>query len=205
MHIDLPEGTWLRTFSRRHPEARIEVIHRFEASRELIVDDVRLGPRENPAYAQEIVAAPEVRQVENLRDAGEPGVYRVVYRAPRFVHTAREFGVPPRYPFVVRNGISTWTLICHQSSVPPFVKELRARVPGVELEALPASRDGPASRELTRRQREIFDRAMDEGYFDVPRRTSLTALAQRIGVSKSTLSESLAITEFKLLEGRGSP
>ncbi len=41
---------------------------------------------------------------------------------------------------------------------------------------------------------------MAEGYFEVPRRISLTKLAPKIGVSMSTLSVTLAVIEKKILE-----
>ncbi|MGI0054942.1 MAG: helix-turn-helix domain-containing protein [Thermoplasmata archaeon] len=55
---------------------------------------------------------------------------------------------------------------------------------------------------LTVRQEEILRRALAEGYFDVPRRISLTALAPKIGVAMSTLSVTLAVIEKKILEPR---
>ena len=44
---------------------------------------------------------------------------------------------------------------------------------------------------LTSRQRTIFDAAMNEGYWESPRRITLTKLAGLLGVSKSTLSVQL--------------
>jgi predicted DNA binding protein len=41
---------------------------------------------------------------------------------------------------------------------------------------------------------------MIEGYFDVPRRISLTRLATKVGVATSTLSVTLALIEKKILE-----
>jgi len=41
---------------------------------------------------------------------------------------------------------------------------------------------------------------MAAGYFEVPRRVTLTELAERIGVAVSSLSEMLAVVEKKLLQ-----
>jgi hypothetical protein len=53
---------------------------------------------------------------------------------------------------------------------------------------------------MTPRQQEILQRALAAGYFDVPRRISLTELAVRIGVATSTLSVTLAVIEKKIVE-----
>jgi predicted DNA binding protein len=50
---------------------------------------------------------------------------------------------------------------------------------------------GVTSRLLTPRQRFVFDTAMQEGFYDVPRRITLTELAVVLGVAKSTLSAQL--------------
>jgi predicted DNA binding protein len=47
------------------------------------------------------------------------------------------------------------------------------------------------SRLLTPRQREVFEIASREGYWDVPRRINLTELAGLLEVAKSTLSDQL--------------
>ena len=47
------------------------------------------------------------------------------------------------------------------------------------------------TRMLTPRQRIVFDSAMNEGYWDSPRRITLSALANLLNVSKSTLSVQL--------------
>ncbi|HTT25710.1 MAG TPA: helix-turn-helix domain-containing protein, partial [Thermoplasmata archaeon] len=52
---------------------------------------------------------------------------------------------------------------------------------------------------LTPSQRTLLLQAVAAGYFDVPRRTSLTRLASRLAKSKSTVSEMLAIVEHKLV------
>jgi predicted DNA binding protein len=41
---------------------------------------------------------------------------------------------------------------------------------------------------------------MAAGYFDVPRRLSLTELASQLGMAVSSLSEILAVAEKKLLQ-----
>ena len=56
--------------------------------------------------------------------------------------------------------------------------------------------------ELTNRQREVLLRAVEEGYYAWPRRVTLTQLAARIGVAKSTLSELLMIIESVVMNAR---
>ncbi len=54
-------------------------------------------------------------------------------------------------------------------------------------------------RKLTKRQREILLGAIEEGYYDFLRRVTLSELVERLGISKSYLSETLMKVESKLL------
>jgi predicted DNA binding protein len=53
---------------------------------------------------------------------------------------------------------------------------------------------------LTARQKEIMSTAMAKGYFDFPRKISLTGLSQLVGVKPSTLSEILRSAERRIME-----
>ncbi len=53
---------------------------------------------------------------------------------------------------------------------------------------------------LTKKEREAVELAVDEGYYDEPNRTSLQALADTLGISKSALSSRLSSAESKLMK-----
>ena len=81
-----------------------------------------------------------------------------------------------------------------------LLEALRSSGVPAEIEAV---RPGPLrglTATLTERQREILRRAVLDGYFEVPRRISLTELARRVGVATSTLSVTIAVIEKKLVE-----
>lgn len=54
---------------------------------------------------------------------------------------------------------------------------------------------------LTERQLIVLQKAIAEGYYDSPRRTSTEALAAAFGVTRSTLEEHLRKAERRVLEG----
>lgn len=58
--------------------------------------------------------------------------------------------------------------------------------------------------QLTPRQREAFDLARERGYYAWPRETSVHELADKFGVSKTTMLEHLRKAEAKLLNPGGS-
>ena len=57
--------------------------------------------------------------------------------------------------------------------------------------------------ELTPKQRERFQIAVEAGFFDVPRRVSLAELSRRYSIRKSAFAESLALAREKILVAAG--
>jgi hypothetical protein len=53
---------------------------------------------------------------------------------------------------------------------------------------------------LTKKEREAVDLAVSEGYYDEPAGTTLQAMAQELGISKSALSSRLSSAESKLMK-----
>jgi predicted DNA binding protein len=53
--------------------------------------------------------------------------------------------------------------------------------------------------DLTERQKEIFELAVNEGYYDIPKRTDLTRLAKIMRISVATLQEHLKRAEAKII------
>ena len=93
----------------------------------------------------------------------------------------------PNTPFEVRDGWVEWTIACSRDKVRDLLSKF-------ESEGIPhrlVSTRGVTSRLLTPRQRFVFDTAMQEGFYDIPRQISLTELAVVLEVAKSTLSAQL--------------
>jgi len=104
-----------------------------------------------------------------------------------FLKPLLKVGVIPHTPFEVRDGWVEWTISCAREKV-------RDLLSGFDNEEIPyqlVSTRGITSRLLTPRQRYVFDTAMKEGFYDVPRRITLTELASVLDVAKSTLSAQL--------------
>ncbi|WP_311174116.1 helix-turn-helix domain-containing protein [Halobellus ordinarius] len=57
----------------------------------------------------------------------------------------------------------------------------------------------PQAAALTDRQREVLDVAREQGYYEVPRQTSVREIADEIGCSKSTVADHLRKAEARLV------
>ena len=105
-------------------------------------------------------------------------------RGRGFLRPLIDVGVIPNTPFEVRDGWVEWTIECTQIKAKNLIQ--RFREDGLPHRLL--STRSSSTELLTPKQRQVFELALREGYYDVPRRTSITEMAPLLGVAKSTLS-----------------
>jgi predicted DNA binding protein len=197
--LDLPEGCWLHEFSTRYDELRLEVVDRFPLTPRRSLAEVRFhGPR--PAgWEEELANVTGVDHVEVLEEQELSALCQVIHLTPSWLASARRLRVLWRHPVWVAQGAARWELIASEDRLRELIAEISPTLPGVRIDALLRGAGSRLPEQLTPRQSELLRRAVCEGYFDVPRRISLTELAERLNLSKSTLSERLAVVERKLI------
>jgi len=150
------------------------------------------------ARVDHIRGAPNVGRVDVLESDADHARVRLDVASCPLQEAVAASGVLPRFPFEVKDGHDQWLLVSERVDAASFVDALRARGIGVEVLT---SREHHPHGAMTARQRELMDAAVGQGYYEVPRRVTLTKLAERLKVSKSTLSETLARGERHVLEG----
>ena len=90
-----------------------------------------------------------------------------------------------------------WRLLApRRSSIESLVAKLEKRGIPVELASI---KNVKGSGSLTDRQARVLSLAYELGYFEFPKKISLTGLAKKVGVSKAALSETLHTGEEKVL------
>ena len=93
-----------------------------------------------------------------------------------------------RGEFRVEKGKLTWTFVAEEEEIPRIINALREK--NVEVELLQSVElEGPGEMGLP--QLNVLLRAMEMGYFDVPRRASIHDVARELGSSPASLSVSI--------------
>ena len=200
LHVPLPESTWIAKFSRTYPEVEIEVLSRLDLGRTRSLTEIRLHSDGTNLPADELRGLSQVDEVEELEGGPTEVHLRVIHRTSEFVPIFRDLRLMRRFPFSIRAGAASWVVVASKARLQQLLSRLRERVPSATLESVRhADTAGPFGL-LTPRQGDLLRRAMAAGYFEVPRKITLTALAERFDLAPSSLSEALAIVEKKLLE-----
>lgn len=200
LDVDVPEGSWLRDVSTARPGSTIRVVAALarEGGGTAVVAFHDADPA---ALLGDLRDHPGVVDLELLRSADGRTLVQVETTESRLHGPLRRAGVPLATPFEVRDGEASWTLTATPDRLAALGRGLDRAGIDSRLEAVaPAGSLEPDAPGLTDRQREVLARAYERGYYASPRGTTLTALADDLGVSKSTASELLHRAEGRLVE-----
>lgn len=200
LRVPLPETAWIARFSQLHPEIRIEVLSRLDVGWNRSLSEVRFLAPEGGPWTEELRALPKVYDVEELEGGPTALHLRITHRTSEFIPIFRELRLMRRFPFTIQAGESVWVVVATEAKIRSLLRRLREKAPAATMEAVHHIETPPPAGPLTPRQADLLRRAIGAGYFEVPRRITLTALAKEIGMAPSSLSEALAIVEKKLLE-----
>ncbi|MGQ4875894.1 MAG: helix-turn-helix domain-containing protein [Promethearchaeia archaeon] len=92
------------------------------------------------------------------------------------------------YPLIVKEGFLQINAIAERKKIDSFLSELENKNIDFQISSIGYYSDNAL---LTKRQEEILDLILRKGYFDIPRRISLTKLAKELNISASALSETI--------------
>jgi hypothetical protein len=199
IRLVFPDREWIAELSRRFPELAVEVLQGLPLPGRCALSDLRVPVVDGVSWAAEVRGLTGVVEVEPLGASAGHEHLRVVHRGASLLEVFARWRVAPTYPYPVRRGVAILTFAAGERTLRDLIADLRETSVGVSLASVQAGPRWSEAGVLTSRQKQVLERAMGLGYFDVPRRVSLTRLAQHLGVAKSTLSALLAVIERKVL------
>jgi predicted DNA binding protein len=193
--VSLPLPYWHPEMAKRHPETRIDVLGYSLVDDGMLVD-MRVHVNDITTWIDELREFEDVHDVTPLGKVGKAVTVRATYKRNHFFEVVNRLHLILRTPVSIKDGSFDVMMAGPEANVQRFIKMFPSQV---QVKAVYDTESDKNSL-LTPRQLSIFRRAMAEGYFEVPRRVTLTELASRIGVAASSLSEMLAVVEKKLLQ-----
>lgn len=104
----------------------------------------------------------------------------------------------PQFPYALEDGWMVCELTSSQARLSQFRDELEET--GFTFEVVWVTQSVDPAELLTDRQRRYVTEAIERGYYDTPRRCSLTDLADELGISKSTASTVIHYAEENIIK-----
>lgn len=196
--IDVPEGTWIHAVTTTHPALTVRVLA------------VLPGPEHGTALAELRIPEPvgvlsaldhqsDVEALDLLWQYGDRALIQLQTAEPFLLRPIARAGVPIETPFDVREGVVELSLTTSNDRLSVLDDRLDEADLTYQLRSVEQApgRDGDR---LSDRQRETLLVATKMGYYELPRRTTLTEVADAMGIAKATASDLLHRAEGKLVD-----
>ncbi|QZX99284.1 helix-turn-helix domain-containing protein [Halobaculum rubrum] len=199
LEVTLPEDVWVGEVTRSHPDATLSVLSVLPTERGGVAL-VALRGDDAPSVVRDIDAADGVDEVELQRAAEDvrEAIIRVETTDARLLLPLLDSRLPVEYPVEVARGTAKLTVAGSRDRLSAFATALETMGMDYVVDYVHDAID--AEDLLTDGQRELLASAIRTGYYDTPRETTLTQLADQHGIAKSTASERLHRAEGKVIK-----
>jgi predicted DNA binding protein len=195
--LTVPDDTWIGDVTRRYDEATVRILSAF-ADGDTGVGLAEVTAEDLPALLSDIETDDAVDSLELLGHRDETALIQFETTAPLLLFPVHSSGVPLEMPFTIQDGEARWDITAPQSRLSKLGEQLEAF--GIPFDVERIEQRVESDRLLTERQRELVDAAVESGYYDTPRQCSLTDLSERVGLAKSTCSETLHRAEEQIIK-----
>ena len=186
--ITPPPGVWVADVSRAHPDVRFRVLAAFPGDRAGVAMVELSGPDLRETLAD--MEAHEGVLAIDVLDAGDrSALVRFETLQPVILDALQAAGLPLEPPVDVEDGVAVLEVTGPRERLSTVLDGLEDL--GAPYEVRRVTHELDTAGLLTERQRELLEAAVEAGYYRTPRDVTLTALADRLGVAQSTLSETL--------------
>ena len=189
IEVRLPNGHWAGDVSRSHPASLLRIDEHMALAKGQGTGIIS----STEDISMFIIAHPGVADF----DVVESNRYHVTINAGGggFLKPLLELQVIPKTPFTIRDGWVDWIIECDRDKMRGLIERFKEEKIPYRLISTRSS----SNRLLTERQRQVYDIALREGFYDSQRKITLTTLAELLGVSKSTLSAQLQRVESTVM------
>jgi predicted DNA binding protein len=194
-HFSLPPASWHSIITRKYPETPVEVLS-YSQIDDWTLMDVRVHTNDIAPWIDELRSLKDIHEVKPFVRADGATTLRVVYKEVGVISAVQRLHLLLRTPFTISDGVTVVTAAGPEANIQRFITMFPQHVQIDAVYNTERSHDDL----LTNRQSEVLRMAMVAGYFEVPRRITLTKLATKIGVAPASLSEILAVVEKKILQ-----
>ncbi|WP_137290376.1 helix-turn-helix domain-containing protein [Natronorubrum halophilum] len=196
LKVELPRDS-LVTFSIDHPddEFRILTAHRTAETLRVVIE---AETSDSDDLVRTLEAAAEVRSCEVLRTDRRGVLLQVETEEHEPRVAARTAGMLPQYPMSLRDGWQTIETIVSWDRLSQLNAEFERA--DVSFEIISITQPVEMTDLLTDRQWDVITEAITRGYYDTPRRCSLTDLATALDVNPSAVSGVLHRAEERIIK-----
>ena len=194
--IQMPKKLWIAALSKKYPEITFEILSILPTEKMIGNALVKITGDNAEKILQEITVHPSSLELHLISDLEKSKIFNVKTNDPWLLISLIKSEVILKMPVLVKNGIASWEILAPHEKISKFNDLLKEKNIKFQLKSIGKYKEEP---QLTVRQTEVLDQAVKMGYYEIPRKITLTALAKKLNIAKSTLSGILRRIDKKLV------
>ncbi|MHA2006926.1 MAG: helix-turn-helix domain-containing protein [Promethearchaeota archaeon] len=190
--IKFPEKLWISAIFKKYPDVKMEISHFLPYDLEKSIGNsvIELMDYKIEDIIETIKNHPSVFEFNILEKEENKVKINIKTKDPYLLYAIIKCGVLVDFPVNVREGFAYWRLVSSRERIDKLLTLFEERNVNFELLRIGSSpyvMDDEKNK-LTLDESTILDRAIESGFFEIPRKISLEELANQMGKSKSALS-----------------
>ncbi|MFX1297983.1 MAG: helix-turn-helix domain-containing protein [Promethearchaeota archaeon] len=195
--ILMPEQLWIASLSKKYPEVTFEILS-ILPTEELVGNAlIKISGSNLVQILKEIREHPSSLEVYLISDSVKTKIINVKTNDPWLLISLIKSEIILKMPVIVQNGIAQWEVLAPHEKINKFTILLEEKKIKFELKSIGKHKEETI---FTLRQSEVLDQALKLGYYEIPRKITLTELASTLNIAKSTLSGILRRIDKKLVQ-----
>jgi len=190
--IKFPDQLWISEIFKKFQDVRMEILNFLPYDLEKSIGNsiIEIKHYDLDSIIEEIKIHPSIVEFSLILKEENKININVKTKDPFLLYGVIKCGVLVNFPVKVRDGYAYWQLISKRKSIDDLLTLFEKK--GINFELLrignsPYNLDDDKYK-LSFEESKILDKAIQLGFFEVPRKISLEALANELGKSKSALS-----------------
>lgn len=199
LRVSIPEVTWIHDVSTEYPETVFRVVA-ILSGEESGVALLEIRTPDPVPIISAIERRTDVTDFDLLWKQDDTTMVQVETTNPLLLFPILKAGIPLQTPFEVIDGTAAWEITTSSERLSALGNRLDEVDIEFEIEYVRDEPSDPAEHLLTDRQREVLLAAAEQGYYDTPRRATLTEVSESLGISKATGSGVLHRAEGTVLK-----
>lgn len=197
LEFELPADKCIARLSRQHPDVVFKNMSMLPVPREMGNTLIEVNGTRARALLDDLDGDPNVESFKIVLESPDQVLVNMRVADPVVLKLISAHHLLIDFPLVFENGKGSMTLIGERKDVDALLDEMARRGIPVTLKSIGGSKP---SEILTEKQKEVLVKAIKAGFFEVPRRVSLSSLASEFDVSPTALSEMMRRLSKKLAE-----
>ncbi len=204
IRITFPEKLWLGQLSRQFPNFQFEIKSFIPISQDPIIGNnlvtitgtnpsqILVNLQNHPSLVSYFVLEESLTQMTLNTQTKDQFLLKAIIKNYILI----------KFPVKIDNGQADFTVTSSRENIDQFMQDLNEVGIEADLKSIGHYTEDENETILTPRQNDVYRQAREAGYYDTPRRITLSELADQLKISKSTLSTMLQRVHKKLLGNR---